>query len=124
MNCTAGPRPRRFLCAAPWGRTELHSVIAHVTSSLYKRRAGGLGKGLAGVTMASEKSTEKKKNGHGGHNGKNGHAILSDKDKYRPSDKELFMNERQREYFRKKLLDWRDDILKEAKETLQHLQDE
>jgi DnaK suppressor protein len=75
--------------------------------------------------MASEKSTEKKKNGHGGHNGKNGHAILSDKDKnYRPSDKEPFMNERQREYFRKKLLDWRDDILKEAKETLQHLQDE
>jgi DnaK suppressor protein len=34
------------------------------------------------------------------------------------------MNERQREYFRQKLLDWREDILKEAKETLQHLQDE
>ena len=34
------------------------------------------------------------------------------------------MNERQREYFRLKLLAWRDDILKEAKETLQHLQDE
>jgi DnaK suppressor protein len=34
------------------------------------------------------------------------------------------MNERQREYFRVKLLDWREDILKEAKETLQHLQDE
>jgi DnaK suppressor protein len=34
------------------------------------------------------------------------------------------MSERQREYFRAKLLDWRDDILKEAKETLQHLQDE
>ena len=34
------------------------------------------------------------------------------------------MNERQREYFRQKLLDWKDDILKEAKETLQHLQDE
>jgi DnaK suppressor protein len=43
---------------------------------------------------------------------------------YRPSDKEQFMNERQREYFRKKLLDWKEDILKEAKETLQHLQDE
>ena len=43
---------------------------------------------------------------------------------YRPSDKEPFMNERQREYFRKKLLDWKEDILKEAKETLQHLQDE
>jgi DnaK suppressor protein len=43
---------------------------------------------------------------------------------YRPSDKEPFMSERQREYFRQKLLEWREDILKEAKETLQHLQDE
>ena len=45
-------------------------------------------------------------------------------DNYRPSDKEPFMNERQREYFRERLLQWREDILKEAKETLQHLQDE
>jgi DnaK suppressor protein len=43
---------------------------------------------------------------------------------YRPTDKEPFMNERQRDYFRQKLLAWKDDILKEAKETLQHLQDE
>jgi DnaK suppressor protein len=43
---------------------------------------------------------------------------------YRPSDKEPFMSERQREYFRAKLLAWREDILKEAKETLQHLQQE
>jgi DnaK suppressor protein len=34
------------------------------------------------------------------------------------------MNERQRDYFRSKLLAWKDDILREAKETLQHLQDE
>ena len=34
------------------------------------------------------------------------------------------MNERQREYFRAKLLTWKDEILKEARETLQHLQDE
>jgi len=32
------------------------------------------------------------------------------------------MNERQRKYFRTKLLLWRDEILAEAKETLQHLQ--
>ena len=43
---------------------------------------------------------------------------------YRPSDAEPFMNERQREYFRKKLLAWKDEILREARETLQHLQDE
>ena len=43
---------------------------------------------------------------------------------YRPSDKEPFMNERQRDYFRLKLLAWREDILKEAKETLLHLPEE
>jgi DnaK suppressor protein len=43
---------------------------------------------------------------------------------YRPTDKEQFMNERQRDYFRNKLLAWKEDILKEARDTLQHLQDE
>jgi len=43
---------------------------------------------------------------------------------YRPTDREPFMSERQRAYFRVKLLAWREDILKEAKETLQHLQDD
>jgi DnaK suppressor protein len=43
---------------------------------------------------------------------------------YRPSEDEPFMNDRQRDYFRKKLLSWKEDILKEAKETLVHLQNE
>jgi DnaK suppressor protein len=43
---------------------------------------------------------------------------------YRPSEKEPFMNERQREYFRAKLLAWKDDILRESKVTLQTLQEE
>ncbi|GGE40569.1 RNA polymerase-binding transcription factor DksA [Agaricicola taiwanensis] len=34
------------------------------------------------------------------------------------------MNERQREYFRAKLLQWKEDILRESRETLEHLQDE
>lgn len=42
---------------------------------------------------------------------------------YRPSDDEPFMNERQREYFRNKLLAWREDVLKDVEETLQRLQD-
>jgi DnaK suppressor protein len=45
-------------------------------------------------------------------------------DEYRPTDTEEFMNERQREYFRQKLLAWKEEILREARETLQHLQDE
>src|SRR5258708_3129932 len=57
---------------------------------------------------------EKEAHGHNAH-GLNG---------YRPTDKEPFMNERQRDYFRAKLLTWKDEILKEARDTLQHLQDE
>ena len=34
------------------------------------------------------------------------------------------MNERQREYFRQKLTAWKEEILKEARETLAHLQAE
>ena len=43
---------------------------------------------------------------------------------YRPRDDEPFMNERQQKYFRNKLLAWRDDILRESRETLGHLQAE
>ena len=59
---------------------------------------------------------------------KNGHrlpdTIIHGLNGYRPSDKEPFMGERQREYFRAKLIMWKDEILKEARDTLQHLQDE
>ena len=34
------------------------------------------------------------------------------------------MNERQREYFRRKLIAWKEDILRESRETLQTLQEE
>jgi len=43
---------------------------------------------------------------------------------YVPSDDEDFMNTRQRAYFRAKLTRWRNDILKEARETLDHLAEE
>ena len=42
---------------------------------------------------------------------------------YRPSEDEPFMNERQRAYFRRKLLDWKNEILEESRETLEQLQD-
>jgi DnaK suppressor protein len=43
---------------------------------------------------------------------------------YRPSDNETFMNERQREYFRKKLLAWKSNVLQEVKDSLAQLQEE
>jgi len=48
-------------------------------------------------------------------------AAVSD---YRPSENEPFMNERQREYFRAKLQDWKNEILSEARETLETLQED
>ena len=43
---------------------------------------------------------------------------------YRPSDGEPFMNDAQIVYFRRKLKAWKEDILRESRETISHLQDE
>ena len=43
---------------------------------------------------------------------------------YSPSEKEPFMNAKQKEFFRRKLLTWRSDIIQETKETLNNLQKE
>lgn len=43
---------------------------------------------------------------------------------YVPTDDEPFMNDRQLVFFKKKLLDWKDEILQEARETVSHLQTE
>jgi DnaK suppressor protein len=50
-------------------------------------------------------------------------AMAKDKD-YRPSEKEPFMNEHQLEYFRDKLLAWKEEIISESRETLVNLQDD
>ena len=43
---------------------------------------------------------------------------------YVPSETEEFMNPRQRAYFRSKLIAWKTEILREARETLDHLAEE
>src|SRR5256714_8542782 len=43
---------------------------------------------------------------------------------YRPSEAEEFMNPRQLEYFRQKLLSWRAELLADSTGTLQHLKEE
>jgi DnaK suppressor protein len=43
---------------------------------------------------------------------------------YKPSESEPFMNERQREYFRRKLNTWKEEILRESRGTIQNLQAE
>jgi DnaK suppressor protein len=42
---------------------------------------------------------------------------------YRPAEDEPFMNERQLEYFRRKLLTWKNDLLEESRLTVETLQD-
>lgn len=44
-------------------------------------------------------------------------------DNYVPSASEPFMNQKQIEYFKKKLISWRDEILKECNETISDMQD-
>src|SRR3984957_17048770 len=105
-------------------RRVLIIIIVSVTDHRYIGQPRG--KDLAPVACAErDMQLLKSKNGKADDkNGRNGKSVLPMERLYRPTDKEPFMSERQREYFRLKLLDWREEILKEAKETLQHLQDE
>jgi DnaK suppressor protein len=43
---------------------------------------------------------------------------------YRPKDNEPFMNERQRDYFRKKLHEWKNEILEESRGTIATLRED
>lgn len=43
---------------------------------------------------------------------------------YQPSDDEKYMSPKQLEYFRQKLLAWRDELLKESQETINNLKEE
>jgi len=43
---------------------------------------------------------------------------------YKPSSEEEFMSPLQVEYFRRKLQDWKEELLQDSKETLNHLQED
>jgi len=45
-------------------------------------------------------------------------------DDYKPTEHESYMNEMQLEYFRRKLISWKDELLNESRDTLKHLQEE
>ena len=48
--------------------------------------------------------------------------VILDTD-YRPAEDEPFMNDRQVEYFRRKLLNWRGELLAGSRDTIEGLQD-
>jgi len=43
---------------------------------------------------------------------------------YKPTQKEKFMNAKMKEYFRLKLIDWKNELLKESSQTLANMQKE
>ena len=43
---------------------------------------------------------------------------------YKPTQKEKFMNAKMKEYFKRKLIDWKNELLKESSQTLNNLQSE
>eukprot|EP01013_Petalomonas_cantuscygni_P020849 TRINITY_DN39600_c0_g1_i1.p1 TRINITY_DN39600_c0_g1~~TRINITY_DN39600_c0_g1_i1.p1 ORF type:complete len:177 (+),score=41.92 TRINITY_DN39600_c0_g1_i1:45-533(+) len=45
-------------------------------------------------------------------------------DDYRPAESEPFMNERQMEYFRRKLLNWKVEILEDSRDTITGMKDQ
>lgn len=51
-------------------------------------------------------------------------AAKQSKDSYKPSPKEDYMNRKQLDYFRKKLLAWRRELLAESQETINSLKEE
>ena len=67
---------------------------------------------------------EQQQNGASGKDkGKTMKAEVFLKDDYRPAEDEPFMNERQVEYFRRKLLAWKVDLVDDTKTTIEGLQD-
>lgn len=45
-------------------------------------------------------------------------------DGYLPSDDEEFMGDTQKDYFRRRLLNWREQLLRESSETIYHMQED
>ena len=51
-------------------------------------------------------------------------AATSLPDNYTPSEDEDYMNEQQLAYFKQKLMDWREELHKESRDTMNHLKEE
>jgi DnaK suppressor protein len=49
---------------------------------------------------------------------------VSVEESYKPNDNEPFMNDRQKDYFRRKLVTWKGELLRESRDTLNTLQSE
>lgn len=73
--------------------------------------------------MAKTATAKKKPTGTGNNSKKQPKKVELPKG-YKPSEKEEYMNPLQKEYFRQKLLAWKQELLEESNETLGHLKEE
>ncbi|MES2906432.1 MAG: RNA polymerase-binding protein DksA [Pseudomonadota bacterium] len=48
--------------------------------------------------------------------------VAKKEEEYRPSEKEPFMNDKQLDYFKNKLIAWKEEIIAESRDTLANLQ--
>ena len=97
-------------------------------ASLSKTRAGNGGKpkdadpaGSDGDTLVAERQSGAGRGSSKPDDRAGSQAETALPEGYRPSDDEPFMNERQRLYFRTKLVAWKEDIIRQTRETLEGL---
>ena len=75
-------------------------------------------------TASSTKSDESAPVANGSSDGKAKSSSIAGVSAYHPSETEPFMNERQRSYFRNKLIAWKEDIVRQNQETLTGLHED
>jgi DnaK suppressor protein len=103
--------------ASSKGKSAAKAALA--TASAAKKSAPEKAKaGAKVVTRAAQKQSDKKLVDRA-----KASAIVLPPD-YRPSEDEPFMNEYQRLYFRQKLLTWKEEIIRQTKETLEGLHED
>jgi DnaK suppressor protein len=104
-SAKGGPKP----ASKPASTKSVVSAAKSAPSVATKTRA---------VTKAAQKQPDKKLVDRA-----KASAIVLPQD-YRPSEDEPFMNEYQRLYFRQKLINWKEDIIRQTKETLEGLHED
>src|SRR5262249_30307964 len=96
-----------------WMSKSNHGKVAGRKLARKGGTSGTLNGGAARATLTSKKSVIK-----GAKKSRSQASSIVLPDGYRPSENEPFMNERHRAYFRNKLVAWKEEIIRQNRETL------
>lgn len=98
------------------------------TATKAQRRAAAEDAAVTSISVSSRSGGEKVKGvdtiKKSAKSGEAGASVSTLPAGYRPTDGEPFMNERQRLYFRNKLIAWKEEIVRQNRETLQGLHED